>query len=101
MAEPDFLAEAHGRSVARVELTPEQIWQSLPSLSEPYATLVLTIALLGLRIQAAIGIQPDDLDSDNVLRIHRVLYKGKVVLLTEKEQQKNVSRWMRSTPQPR
>ena len=84
------LAETHGRTVARIELTPEQTLSIVAQLQEPYATLVLTIALLGLRIQAAIGIQPDDLDSDNVLRIHRVLYKGKVVLLTEKEQQKNV-----------
>jgi integrase len=84
------LAETHGRNVARIELTPEQTLSIVAQLQEPYATLVLTIALLGLRIQAAIGIQPDDLDSDNVLRIHRVLYKGKVVLLTEKEQQKNV-----------
>ena len=84
------LAETHGRNVARIELTPEQTLSIISQLQEPYATLVLTIALLGLRIQAAIGIQPDDLDSDNVLRIHRVLYKGKAVLLTEKEQQKSV-----------
>jgi integrase len=84
------LAEAHGRNVTRIELTPEQTLAIVAQLPEPYATLVLTIALLGLRIQAAIGIQPDDLGSDNVLRIHRVLYKGKAVLLTEKEQQKNV-----------
>ena len=84
------LAEAHGRSVTRVELTPEQMLAIIARLSEPYATLVLTIALLGLRIQAAIGIQPNDLDRDNVLRIRRILYKSKAVLLTEKEQQKNV-----------
>jgi integrase len=84
------LAEAHGRSVTRVKLTPEQTLAIVANLPEPYATLVVTMALLGLRIQAAIGIQPGDLDGDNVLRIRRVLYKGKAVLLTEKEQQKNV-----------
>ncbi len=72
------LAETHGRNVARIELTPAQTLSIVAQLQEPYATLVLTIALLGLRIQAATGIQPDDLDSDNVLRIHRVLYKGEV-----------------------
>jgi integrase len=84
------LAEAYGRSVARVELTPEQKRAIIDRLPEPYATLMLAIALLGLRIQAAIGIQPNDLDGENVLRIRHVLYKGKAVPLTEKELQKYV-----------
>ena len=43
------------------------------------------MASLGRRIEEATGLQPDDLDENNVLHIRRVVYEGEVEVL-EKEQ---------------
>lgn len=55
-------------------------------LEEPYQTLALLVALTGRRIEEAIGIQPGDLDDQNVLHIRRVIYNGRVEQL-EREQE--------------
>jgi hypothetical protein len=47
--------------------------------------MVLFVASLGRRIEEATGLQPDDLDENNVLHIRRVVYEGEVEVL-EKEQ---------------
>jgi integrase len=62
----------------RTELKPEQTLAIIARLKEPYATLVLFLATLGRRIEEAVGLQPDDLDSDNILRIRRIIYDGDV-----------------------
>jgi integrase len=80
------LAEAHGRTVVRTELKPEQTLAIIARLQEPYATLVLFLALLGRRIQEAIGLQPTDLGEDCVLHIRRVVYNGRIIPLNESEQ---------------
>jgi integrase len=49
--------------------------------------LVLFLALLGRRIEEAVGLQPADLDENNVLYIHRVIYNGHVEMLGEDEVQ--------------
>jgi hypothetical protein len=67
-----------GRTVVRTELQPEQTRAFVDRMEEPYSTLVLFLALLGRRIEEAIGLKPTDLGSDNVLRIRRVIYNGKV-----------------------
>jgi integrase len=60
------------------------------ALKEPYSSLVLLLASVGLRGEAAIALQPGDLDAENVLRAKRVIYKGEVIPLTEEEQKKYV-----------
>jgi integrase len=63
-----------GRRVKRTELVPEQTDQFVSRLKEPYSTLVLLLASLGIRGKAAIGLQPADLNSKNVLHVRRVIY---------------------------
>jgi integrase len=63
-----------GRRVVRTELLPEQTDQFISRLKEPYSTLVLLLASVGIRGEAAIGLQPADLDSKNVLHVRRVIY---------------------------
>ena len=75
-----------GRTVKRTELTPEQIDAFVTHMEEPYSTLVLLLASVGLRGEAAIGLQPADLDSKNVLHVRRVIYDGEMET-QEKEQQ--------------
>lgn len=79
-----------GRKVVRTELMPEQTLEFVSRMEDPYSTLVLLLASVGLRGEAAIGLQPGDLDAKNVLHVRRIIYNGEVVLLTEEEQQKNV-----------
>lgn len=74
-----------GRKVERTELKPEQTLSIVERLKEPYSTMVLFVASLGRRIEEATGLQPDDLDENNVLHIRRVVYEGQVEVL-EKEQ---------------
>jgi len=74
-----------GHKVVRTELKPEQTLAIVERLKEPYSTMVLFVASLGRRIEEATGLQPDDLDENNVLHIRRVIYEGEVEVL-EKEQ---------------
>jgi hypothetical protein len=57
----------------------------IAQLEEPYASLTRLLDLLGRRIEEAIGVQPDDLDENNVLTIQRIIYNGKVVMLEPDE----------------
>jgi integrase len=79
-----------GRTVARTELTPEQTLEFVSRMKDPYSTLVLLLASVGLRGEAAIALRPGDLDAENVLRVMQVIYKGRVVPLTDAEQKKHV-----------
>jgi len=79
-----------GRKVKRIELEPEQTREYISRLREPYSTLVLLLASVGLRGEAAIGLQPGDLDAKNVLRVQRVIYKNEVIPLTDAELGKHV-----------
>jgi integrase len=65
-----------GTKVVRIVLRPEQIIALACKLEEPYATLVLFLAVTGLRISEAIGIKWSDFDG-NVLRISRRVYEGR------------------------
>jgi integrase len=75
-----------GRKVVRTELEPSQTLAIIRHLKEPYSTLVLFLGLLGRRIEEARGMQPSDLDDNNILHIRRVIYNGRVEEL-EGEQQ--------------
>jgi integrase len=65
-----------GTKVNRTILTPGQTISIASKLSEPYSTLVLFMAITGLRIGEAIAIKWSDFDGD-VLRISRRIYEGK------------------------
>jgi len=79
-----------GRKVTRTELTPEQTRAFVSRMKDPYSTLVLLLASVGVRGEAAVGLQPGDLDAENVLRAKRVIYDGEVIPLTEEEQKKHI-----------
>ena len=66
-----------GRRVHRRVLSPSQTTSIAEKLSEPYATLVLFLAVTGLRIGEAIAIQWSDFEGD-VLHVQRRMYDGKV-----------------------
>ena len=77
--------ETHGRTVTRMELKPEITLRIIARMQEPYATLALCLASVGCREEEAVGLQPDDLDDNNILHIRRVIYGGQVEAL-KKEQ---------------
>jgi integrase len=80
------LAKAHGRKLVRAKLTPQQTLSFVNKLKEPYSTLVLLLAALGLRGEAAVGLQPTDLDAEDVLHVRRVIYNREVVPLRNSEE---------------
>lgn len=66
-----------GRKVKRTVLSAEQIAAIVARLPEPYATLVLFIAALGVRIGEAIAVKFSDIH-DGVLHVSRRVYDGDV-----------------------
>jgi excisionase family DNA binding protein len=69
------LPRAAGKRIVRTVLKPDQLVAIVHRLHEPYATLVLLLAVTGLRIGEAIGIKWSDFDGD-VLKIQRRIYEG-------------------------
>jgi integrase len=65
-----------GERIERTILAPTQVSDIAKKLNEPYATLVLFLAITGLRIGEAVGIKRSDFDGD-VLRVRRRIYEGK------------------------
>jgi integrase len=66
-----------GRKVVRTVLKPEQVIAIATKLEEPYATLVLFLAITGLRIGEAIAVKWSDFEG-NLLRVTRRIYDGDV-----------------------
>jgi len=66
-----------GRRVHRRVLSPSQTTSIAENLSEPYATLVLFLAVTGLRIGEAIAIKWSDFEGD-VLHVQRRMYEGTI-----------------------
>jgi integrase len=64
-----------GSKVVRTILKPEQTRALAEKLKEPYATLVLFLAVTGLRISEALGIKWFDFEG-NVLHVSRRIYEG-------------------------
>ena len=64
-----------GKRIVRTVLSPEQVTAIAKKLDEPYATLVLFLAVTGLRIGEAIAIKWSDFETD-VLHICRRIYQG-------------------------
>jgi integrase len=65
-----------GHRIERTILTAAQVSEIAKKLDEPYATLVLFLAITGLRIGEAVGIKPSDFEGD-VLHVRRRIYAGK------------------------
>lgn len=65
-----------GKRIQRTILKPEEVVAIAQKLQEPYATLVLFLAVTGLRIGEAIGVKWSDFDGD-VVRVRRTIYGGK------------------------
>jgi len=65
-----------GKKVIRTILKPEQVVAIAGKLDEPYSTLVLFLAVTGLRIGEAIAIKWADFDGD-VLKVSRRVYNRK------------------------
>ena len=77
-----------GRRVRRSVLTEAQVTTIVANLPEPYATLVVFLAVTGLRIGEAIAIKWSDFDGD-VLHVQRRIYEGQVdVTKTQKSERK-------------
>jgi integrase len=63
------------KRIVRTVLKPEQVVSIAQRLREPYSTLVLFLAVTGLRIGEAIGIKWADFEKD-VLHVPRRIYEG-------------------------
>jgi integrase len=60
-------------------LRPDQFKALLGKLSEPYKTMVITVACLGLRVSELLGLQWGDVDFENLtVRIQRSVVEGEV-----------------------
>jgi integrase len=66
-----------GRRIHRRVLSPSQTTSIAEKLPEPYATLVLFLAVTGLRIGEAIAIKWSDFEGD-VLHVQRRIYEGAI-----------------------
>jgi integrase len=70
-------------------LTPSQTTSIAEKLSEPYATLVLFLAVTELRIGEAIAIQWSDFDGD-VLHVQRRMYDGKIDTTKSRDSERRI-----------
>jgi integrase len=61
--------------VKRTILKPDQVVALALRLEEPYSTLVLLLAAIGLRISEAVGVRAEDFEG-NVLRLRHRYYQG-------------------------
>jgi integrase len=78
------LPHGTGRKITRNVLTPEQVKAIASELAEPYATLIIFLAITGLRVGEAIAVKWSDFDGE-VLRVQRRIYEGVAdTLKTEK-----------------
>ena len=78
-----------GRKVTRTVLTAEQVSAIAGKLTEPYATLVLFLAVSGLRIGEALAIKWSDF-KNNVLHVTRRIYEGDVDAVKSKHSERNL-----------
>jgi integrase len=78
------LPKGTGNKRIRNVLTPPQIKALVDKLEEPYASLILFLAVTGLRIGEAVGVKWQDF-KDEVLTVQRRIYEGKAdTLKTDK-----------------
>ena len=69
------LPNGTGRKIIRTVLRAEQVKAIAAKLPEPYATLILFLAVTGLRIGEAVAVKWADFDGE-VLNVSRRIYEG-------------------------
>ena len=75
----DHIRQSRKRLKTPRVLTPAEFKALLPHLSEPYKTMVMTIACLGLRVCELLGLQWGDIDFDNfTVKIQRDFVEGEI-----------------------
>jgi integrase len=78
------LPNGTGKKIVRNVLSPKQVKSLASLLEEPYSSLVLFLAVTGLRIGEAIGVKWSDFDGQ-VLNVQRRIYEGKADMLKTKK----------------
>jgi integrase len=75
----DLVRQSRRRLKAPRVLTPAEFKALLGKLSEPYKTMVITIACLGLRVSELLGLRWGDIDFENLtVRIQRSFVQGEI-----------------------
>jgi integrase len=75
----DLVRQSRKRLKVPRILTPEEFKALVGQLSEPYRTMVITVACLGLRVSELLGLQWGDIDFENLtLKIERSVVEGRV-----------------------
>src|SRR6516162_1829069 len=69
------LPQAQKTKIERMVLKPEQVIALASKLEEPYSTLVLFLAVTGLRISEGVGVKAKDFEG-NVLQLRKRFYQG-------------------------
>ena len=77
----DLVRQSRKRLKAPRVLTPGEFKALVGELSEPYRSMVITVACLGLRVSELLGLQWGDIDFENLtVRIQRSVVEGRVDL---------------------
>jgi len=77
----DLVRQSRKRLKVPRVLTPVEFKALVGQLSEPYKSMVVTIACLGLRVSELLGLQWGDIDFENLtVKIQRGVVEGKVNL---------------------
>jgi len=75
----DLVRQSRRRLKAPRVLTPLEFKTLLGQLNEPYKTMVITIACLGLRVSELLGLRWGDIDFENLtLKIQRSFVQGEI-----------------------
>jgi integrase len=75
----DLVRQSRKRLKTPRVLTPEEFKALLAQLSEPYRTMVIIIACLGLRVCELVGLQWGDIDFENLtLKVQRSFVEGDI-----------------------
>lgn len=75
-----FVTQASKSNYKAVIVSPEQAFGIITALEEPYRTLVFVVAVTGLRISEALGLQWGDLDYERHMIHLRRVWAGDVIL---------------------
>ena len=75
----DLVRQSRKRIKTPRTLTPAEFKALLAKLDEPYKTMVITVACLGLRVCEMLGLQWGDIDLENLtVKIQRSVAEGEV-----------------------
>jgi integrase len=75
----DLIRQSRKRLKVPRVLTPEEFKALVARLAEPYRSMVITVACLGLRVSELLGLQWADVDFDKLtVKVQRSVVEGKV-----------------------